>query len=426
MKGSGSGRRERGMTLPLVALFIVVLFAFAALAIDLGVLYTARTSAQHAADAGALAGAFVFGNSPNPAVTTVANSAVSTAVQNKILGQSLTAADFGAPTTASPCPATSASTGVCVDSPNRRVTVYIARSGATAIGTFFARAIGWNSVGVTTRATAEASKQAGGTHCLKPFFIANTVLATDLTAGCGVAPGSPNPPTYPEAIFNPNVTDPSTGAPLMTNYALQRLGTQLQLRPVTPQNWNKSGSPASQYFSLDFGSGADTYSCTIGRCLNDPACGVDTTILQNFTGKCGNSLPVETGMMKQKTYTGIGDLIGATPDVWSPDNPAPLVPVNPSPDFQYCYQGDCSQLRDTSQSLITAPIFDNCQWNLDPGKQTIPLVGFAEFFVDNVPDQQGNITAHFVNASSCGSAQGAGPGVGAGPTAIPIRLIQGP
>ena len=38
------------MTLPLVALFIVVLFAFAALAIDLGILYTARTSAQHAAD----------------------------------------------------------------------------------------------------------------------------------------------------------------------------------------------------------------------------------------------------------------------------------------------------------------------------------------------------------------------------------------
>src|SRR5574340_1778889 len=101
--GRQGRRRQRGMTLPLVALFIVVLFAFAALAIDLGILYTARTSAQHAADAGALAGAFVFTNSPNPAAATVANAAVSTAVQNKILGQSLTAADFGAPLTASPC-----------------------------------------------------------------------------------------------------------------------------------------------------------------------------------------------------------------------------------------------------------------------------------------------------------------------------------
>ena len=425
MKGGRSGRRERGMTLPLVALFIVVLFAFAALAIDLGVLYTARTSAQHAADAGALAGAFVFANSPNPAATTVANSAISTAVQNHILGQTLTAADFGTPTTASPCPVANASTGVCVDSANRRVTVYIARTGAASIGTFFARAIGWNAVAVNTRATAEASGQAGGSHCLKPFFVSNTVLASDLTAGCGVPPNSPNPPTYTEAIFNPNVTDPETGAPQMTGYALTRLGTQMQLRPVTSQTWKNNGVP-SQYFSLDFGSGANTYSCTIGHCLNDPNCGVDTNILQNFTGKCGNSLLVENGKMTQKTYTGIADLIGAPPDVWSPDNPAPPVPTNPSPDFQYCYQGNCSQLRDTSQSLITAPIYDNCKWNLQPGKQSIPLIGFAEFFVDNVPDNQGNITAHLVNASACGSAQGVGPGTGTGPTAIPIRLIQGP
>jgi Flp pilus assembly protein TadG len=414
------------MTLPLVALFIVVLFAFAALAIDLGILYTARTSAQHAADAGALAGAFVFANSPNPAVTTVANSAISTAIQNRILGQSLAAGDFGAPMTASPCPPTNAASAVCVDSPRRRVTVYIARTGTTAVSTFFARAIGWHSAGVATRATAEASSQAGGSHCLKPFFIANTVLASSLTAGCGVPPGSPNPPTYAQAIFNPNVTDPATGAPLMTKYAQTRLGTQLQLRPVSPTNWNQSSSPPSQYFSLDFGSGANTYSCAIGHCLNNPACNVDTSLLQNFAGKCGASLPVETGMMKQKTYTGIADLIGPTPDLWSPDNPAPPVPTNPSPDFEYCSQGDCSQLRDTSQSLITAPIFDNCQWSLQPGKQSIPLIGFAEFFVDNTPDNQGNITAHFVNASACGSSQGTGPGTGTGPSAIPIRLIQGP
>ncbi len=50
MKGS-----ERGVTLPLTALFLVVLFVFAALAIDLGIAFTARTSAQHVADAAALA-----------------------------------------------------------------------------------------------------------------------------------------------------------------------------------------------------------------------------------------------------------------------------------------------------------------------------------------------------------------------------------
>ena len=72
MRRGKDRRPEKGMTLPLVAVFIVVLFAFAALAIDLGILYTARTSAQHAADAGALAGAAVFSNSPSPALAAVA------------------------------------------------------------------------------------------------------------------------------------------------------------------------------------------------------------------------------------------------------------------------------------------------------------------------------------------------------------------
>ena len=42
---------ERGVTLPLLAVSIVVLFAMAALAIDLGIVYTARTNAQTVADA---------------------------------------------------------------------------------------------------------------------------------------------------------------------------------------------------------------------------------------------------------------------------------------------------------------------------------------------------------------------------------------
>jgi hypothetical protein len=83
-------------------------------------------------------------------------------------------------------------------------------------------------------------------------------------------------------------------------------------------------------------------------------------------------------------------------------------------------------MRDTSQSLITAPVWDNCNKGLDPGKQPVPFIGFAEFFIDSAPDNQGNITAHFVSASSCGASGGAGPGTGAGPAAVPVRLVQGP
>ena len=51
MQYKKAGEHERGITLPIVAVFIVVLFGMAALAVDLGIVYTARTSAQHAADA---------------------------------------------------------------------------------------------------------------------------------------------------------------------------------------------------------------------------------------------------------------------------------------------------------------------------------------------------------------------------------------
>ena len=51
---------ERGGTLVLVAVVIVALFGFAALAVDVGMGYTASEEAQRAADAGALAGASAF------------------------------------------------------------------------------------------------------------------------------------------------------------------------------------------------------------------------------------------------------------------------------------------------------------------------------------------------------------------------------
>src|SRR5215468_2184327 len=78
--------RERGLTIPMLALFIVVLIVMAALAVDLGLLYTARTSAQHAADAAALAGAFTFVTNPRANSSDASSAAVASATENSILG----------------------------------------------------------------------------------------------------------------------------------------------------------------------------------------------------------------------------------------------------------------------------------------------------------------------------------------------------
>jgi hypothetical protein len=166
-------------------------------------------------------------------------------------------------------------------------------------------------VTVNTRATGEASSQAGGTHCLKPFFIANTSLAPSTATIDSACAG------YNQAMFNPNVTDPATGVPLLTNYAQTMRGTDITLRPVGQSQVPKNDAVPSQYYSLDFGNGASTYSCAISHCLNDPSCGVDTTVLQNFTGSCGSLLNTENGKMTQKTLTGVSNLIGNPPDIWA-------------------------------------------------------------------------------------------------------------
>ena len=64
---------ERGVTAIVVALVLVVLVGFAALAIDIGHLCVARAELQNAADAGALAGARFLYNDDGTAVNTGAN-----------------------------------------------------------------------------------------------------------------------------------------------------------------------------------------------------------------------------------------------------------------------------------------------------------------------------------------------------------------
>src|SRR5262249_29423550 len=128
-----------------------------------GVLYTARTSAQHAADAAALAGAFTFVNSPSAIQPDAAQeAAISAAGTNKILGQSVTI-----------------STGdVVVDTNKRQVTVTVARLGTSGVNTFFGKALGMSKASVQAQAMAQASASAGATRCIMPVYIPNTIYSS--------------------------------------------------------------------------------------------------------------------------------------------------------------------------------------------------------------------------------------------------------
>ena len=354
---------ERGVTLPLTALFLVVLFVFAAMAIDMGIAYTARTSAQHAADAAALAGAYTFGNPTASQPSAAQNAAMVMAAQSKILGT----------------PVTISAADVAVDTTNQRVTVTVPRTGSNGIETFFARAFGWQKMNVVARATGEFSTQAAGSHCVKPFFLPNTILSNDPSHAC-----------YSQAIF-------SQGQ--VTTFAENKWGTQLNLRPITP-----GGALApSQFYSIQLGGpGAATYQCQISQCLNTCPTAIDTV-------QCGVGYPLQTGNMAGPTQAGVEQLIGPNPDIWIADG-------------QYeTWEG---QYVDDSRSIIAVPIWDNCSQPISSGnaQQVLNVVGFVDLFVDGVSGQ--TVTAHLVNAAACSTSPGSGPSGTTGPYAIPIRLIQ--
>ncbi|PYR91314.1 MAG: hypothetical protein DMG19_04515, partial [Acidobacteria bacterium] len=150
-------KKQKGFVLVVLALLLVVLIGFLALAVDIGVLYSARTSAQEVADAAALAGAFTFINdTQSPQPQTASSNALQVALNNSVLGQPVAAADVN----------------VNVDVANRRVAVDV----QSTQNTYFARALGVQTANVGVEAVAEAARNSTGTACVKPWFIPNTVF----------------------------------------------------------------------------------------------------------------------------------------------------------------------------------------------------------------------------------------------------------
>ena len=366
--------RQRGSVLLVVAVFLFALLMLSALAIDMGILYTARTSAQHAADAAALAGAFTFLNPVASQPGAATDAAISTAAQNKILGQQV-AID---------------ASNVIVDITARKVRVTVPRLADNGIPLFFARITGQQKADVQAVATAQASATATGSSCVKPIFIPNTALSTQ--------------PTVDDACKNGEVIFDDSGQ--VTAYAEGLMGTQMDIRPADPSQALAPG----QFYSLDFGSGADTYRCTLGQCAND--CNVDQAVIS-----CDSpGFPLKTGNMVGPTKQGISDLVGDPPDTW--------VSIGQ-------YQTSIG-LSDVSRSLAVAPVWDSCHQSVSPGYagQQVKVIGFVELFFDGMPGNE--VQAHLVNATSCSTSGGGGgssssstaTGFNTGPFGVPVRLIQ--
>lgn len=295
-------RDERGFSLVMVGFSFMGLFAATMLAIDVGMLMTARSQAQNAADAGALAGAtaLVFNSwtdrsASGPAVSGAINSARA----NLVAGErsSVTAQDVTFPMN----PDTGQADLV-------QVTVYRTAARSNPVTTLIADIFGISTVDIGATATATAAP-ADSQTCVLPFTIPDKWIEKQCgMPNCTWSPddrfnvyesqgnrdnvGAPLP--NPD-IYHPPGTSEATGYSPVTDRGVQlvlKSNTQNRIAPGMYGAWAIPGS-----------TGADDYRENIYGC--------NPNIVT-----AGDLLTPEPGNMTGPTQQGTTDLVGQDPNAY--------------------------------------------------------------------------------------------------------------
>jgi Flp pilus assembly protein TadG len=399
------GRNEKGYTLVIIAAVLVVFLGFTALSVDIGVLYSARASAQRAADAAALAGAFVFITRADLNATTtptqtevIKEQAIQTAATNKMLG----------------APITITVGDVTVDIPNRRVTVQVTQSQPT----LFARILGENSANIHVTAIAEAASSGTGDRCPKPWFIPNTVISDQS--------GPPqdrlcNACTAGQVIIDTNPASVNYRKPsaYYTSWLASNPNRQFTIKPQNPSG---SLSPG-QFFAIRMadGQGGNDYKTNIATC---PALPI----------YCADSYPSEPGNMIGPTKQGTCELICY--NVTDHGNPCTGCQSDTFEGVgRYRRPGSPTSdggLSSTSRSLVIAPIIDVCTFcpsSFPSGTESaqFTVIGFATVFIEGFSGD--DLLARLISVTDCSVAAGGGGGINpdeTGPYGQPLRLVRAP
>lgn len=277
-------RDESGMSYVFIGMGMMAFLSASMLAIDVGMLMTARNQAQNSADAGALAGAvaMLFDNfedrSPSgPAVTNAIQGAQANAVMSGVVSVgpedvSFPLDEFG-------------------DATRVQVMVRRTASRGNALSTLIAQYFGMPTADIAAVATAEVSR-ANAMTCVKPFTIPDKWMEKQ-TPQWDPSDEYDAYDNKGQPLANPDIYIPAD-QPGYTGYNQEKeRGTRLMLRA---QNGNKI-SP-SMYFSYAIAdvTGASPYEWNIANC---------NTHIMHYNDK----LLHEPGAMAGPTADGIRDLI---------------------------------------------------------------------------------------------------------------------
>ena len=448
-----SGRKgERGVTILLVTVALVVMLGLAALGIDVVTLYVARTEAQRAAEAAALAGAraFVASGFTSGQLGLVSSSAaqdqvcvsggsagsgaanqeaLAVAAQNLVAGQ-----------------AASVQSVTCSFSPqpeNPQITVSVQRND---LPTFFSRIWGRRGNSVTATATAEAFNPSGSSVpiqviSVKPWLIPNCY---------------PDPTIPSASCLNPYFLDPNQ------RYALNNPAAYVGQRVEFSPRISKTPLVKSQYYLLDLSSvpgqatvcpspnTAPATSCALvgnGGYLDDIACGNRNELT------CGSVVQLHNGppSLLSDTVAGTQCLIHTTSTYTFSILPAPP-PFPPPLSCPIDANSDCfaatgligspviinggqanpnTALQNVnnisrSDSIVTVPIVDGTNDLCNPSCSSGPsaqVIGFLQLGIQYVTPTA-DIGAVILNAAGCDPSGSGNVVSGSGVTPVPVRLIH--
>jgi hypothetical protein len=310
---------ERGMSLVLVGLSFMAFLSATTLAIDIGMLMTARAQTQNAADAAAHAGAVALGfndfenrSSSGPAVQAALNAATNSANNVMHGAVSITPGDVTFPNDPS-------------GQPNWvRVTVYRSAGRSNPVSTLMASFFGVTTADITATATAEAAL-ANAVTCVKPFALPDRWTEKQ-------TPGWDQNDTFSAFPANPSVQPDifkTASAAGYTGYTVMDKGMQLTITPEVG-----TVIKGNMFWNLNLPGGGGFFSDITGC---DPS-----------TMRYGDPLAIEASASPGDITSGISSLIAQDPSAyWDSGNgkvvssqfPSPRVVIVPTYDPLYFDQG---------------------------------------------------------------------------------------
>jgi hypothetical protein len=477
-RGSAPKRiRERGVTMALVAISMVAIISFAALAIDLGSLYEAKAEAQRSADAAALTAAQVISlsgitgdpsNSDSNWASICGTSGTATLAAQAVANQDLVAGKapttvtvlYGAGgTTPSQTDCTSVSSNFGI---NPTVSVYVQQA---SLPTFFARVFsligGISSISsVSATAYAEAFNPSDSNNgaptpvqprCVKPIVVPNEDPRHPIS-GCSGNSCSKfvNPSTG--QIMSQGMYSTNPNGVIGERFFLVPDCTPRQSTCTLP-NGQPTASPPNLYYVPGAASAVTPVAIptTEATCANlnsswsqDVAgcdqstvyqCGVPVTQSSNSvnlsenpaTNDAQNAIQCLINQSASTTTAVSGqDTLGTYNPGVPPTYPFQILAGSSNPLVVSGGLTSGNQITDSS-SIVSLPIYDQTTATLTKsGVTTVSIIGFLQVFINGTNSSNNAVDVTVLNVTGCGNTASTTAPADYGTSPVPVRLISPP